>query len=104
MQERGLYIHIPFCKKRCFYCDFVSNENKDELIENYIQAVIKELQLILCKDNYYISTVYIGGGTPSYIESKYINKILEQITKRENNIKEITIEVNPGTVNKIKLN
>lgn len=98
----GIYIHIPFCKQKCYYCDFVSYCNKDNLIEKYIQAVKKEIQLQeIIKE---IDTIYIGGGTPSYIEAKYIKEILEEIkTKNISKEAEITIEVNPGTVTLEKL-
>ena len=98
----GIYIHIPFCKQKCYYCDFISYCNKDNLIEKYIQAVKKEIQLqeIITE----IDTIYIGGGTPSYIEAKYIKEILEEIkTKNVSKEAEITIEVNPGTVTLEKL-
>ena len=98
----GIYIHIPFCKQKCYYCDFVSYCNKDNLIEKYIQAVKKEIQLQEIKTD--IDTIYIGGGTPSYIEAKYIKEILEEIkTKNISKEAEITIEVNPGTVTLDKL-
>ena len=98
----GIYIHIPFCKQKCYYCDFVSYCNKDNLIEKYIQAVKKEIQLQeIIKE---IDTIYIGGGTPSYIDAKYIKEILEEIkTKNISKEAEITIEVNPGTVTLDKL-
>ena len=98
----GIYIHIPFCKQKCYYCDFISYCNKDNLIEKYIQAVKKEIQLQeIIKE---IDTIYIGGGTPSYIEAKYIKEILEEIkTKNISKEAEITIEVNPGTVTLDKL-
>ena len=98
----GIYIHIPFCKQKCYYCDFISYCNKDNLIEKYIQAVKKEIQLQeIIKE---IDTIYIGGGTPSYIEAKYIKEILEEIkTKNVSKEAEITIEVNPGTVTLEKL-
>ena len=98
----GIYIHIPFCKQKCYYCDFVSYCNKDNLIEKYIQAVKKEIQLQeIIKE---IDTIYIGGGTPSYIKAKYIKEILEEIkTKNVSKEAEITIEVNPGTVTLEKL-
>lgn len=101
--ELGIYIHIPFCKHKCFYCDFLSYCNKDDLIENYVKCVVKELEynLIKIKDNYEITTIYIGGGTPSYINSKYIGKILKKIPIQKDI--EVTIELNPGTVSKEKL-
>lgn len=101
-KEIGIYIHIPFCKKKCDYCDFISYSNKDSKIEEYIQAVKKEIQLQ--KINSKITTIYIGGGTPSYIESKYIKEIVSEIMKKNvSEDVEITIEVNPGTVTLEKL-
>ncbi len=100
--EIGIYVHIPFCKKKCDYCDFISYCDKGMLISDYIESVIKEIESQNIQSK--ITTVYIGGGTPSYIDSKYIIKILEKI--KEKNISEdaeITIEVNPGTVTEEKL-
>lgn len=114
MREVGIYIHIPFCKKKCKYCDFLSFEN-NKYVKEYVDRVvweIKEYKGILYKNNIendfndiVIDTIYIGGGTPSFIESKYIVQILN--TLKENfvikNNPEITIEINPGTVDKDKL-
>ncbi len=104
MKKLGIYIHIPFCKKKCNYCDFISFPNLKEYEKEYINALINEIQAYKNKD-YIIDTIYIGGGTPSYIDSIEIIKIIEQIklnyTVKDN--LEITIEVNPGTINKKKL-
>ena len=112
-KELGIYIHIPFCQHKCDYCDFVSFSNKQEFIENYIEAVKKEISNYFKEktllETYTVTTIYIGGGTPSYINSKYICEIMETLENnlKQNSIKledmEITIEVNPGTVNKEKL-
>lgn len=101
-KDIGVYVHIPFCKQKCYYCDFVSYCNKDNMIEDYVKAVKKEIRLQNIQSQ--ITTIYIGGGTPSYIDSKYIKEIVEEI-KKKNVAKrpEITIEVNPGTVTKEKL-
>ncbi len=106
--ELGIYIHIPFCKSKCYYCDFTSYTDKQCKIEEYIENVIKEMAEY--NFNFYnITTIYIGGGTPSYIEEKYIVKLLKELKKRllQNKTKweeiEITIEINPGTVTKDKL-
>lgn len=106
MKELGLYIHIPFCKRKCFYCDFISFAGKEEKIEQYIDCLIKEINQKLSglKQNEIITTIYFGGGTPSYIKQEYIEKILRKIKEYINTQKcEITLEVNPGTVNKEKL-
>ena len=107
-KELGIYIHIPFCKQKCNYCDFISYTNKCDKIESYMKCLEKEID---CFDftKYNITTIYIGGGTPSYIDSKYIKQIMNTIYKKiqleKNELKniEITIEVNPGTVTKEKL-
>lgn len=112
----GIYIHIPFCKKKCEYCDFKSYVGKENLIENYIKWVKYELKQIgegnkldyenNMDDLIIVKTIYIGGGTPSIIPANFIEEILETIRRYyeldENNL-EITIEVNPGTVDEEKL-
>ena len=111
----GLYIHIPFCKKKCEYCDFKSYPGKEELIGEYIKCLKYELKEVgegnrLDYENNLdklaiVNTIYIGGGTPSLIDSKYICEILEIIKEYytlTDNV-EITIEVNPGTVSEEKL-
>ena len=102
MKKIGVYIHIPFCKQKCYYCDFISFPNIEKMQEKYVQALLKEIENFI-KENQElkIETIYIGGGTPSYIDSKYIEKILSLFNKK--NLIESTIEVNPGTVNKEKL-
>ena len=104
----GVYIHIPFCKKKCNYCDFISFCNKDNLIEEYIECLKKEIK----KFNFLnknVTTIYLGGGTPSYINSKFIVDILNLLKEKLKSNKtpfydlEITIEVNPGTVTREKL-
>ncbi|MBR3697545.1 MAG: radical SAM protein [Clostridia bacterium] len=106
MKTLGLYIHIPFCKKKCDYCDFVSFSGKDQNIEFYFKALKLEIEKssIEAKD-YFIDTIYFGGGTPSYIESKYLIDILNVIKENYNILQnaEITIEVNPGSVTEEKL-
>jgi len=106
MKSLGLYIHIPFCKKKCAYCDFISFSGKEKLIEEYINSLKKEINNYkINKQNYLIETIYFGGGTPSYIESKYIIDILQELKQKFNISKsaEITIEINPGTVDEQKL-
>lgn len=106
-QELGIYIHIPFCISKCFYCNFISYTKRDEIIEKYINAVCMEiLQNAEILSEYTISTVYFGGGTPSYIDGKYIQQIMNTLNlfKKENDFLEVTIEVNPNSVTLEKLN
>lgn len=93
---KSAYIHIPFCARKCLYCDFNSFDNKGEFIEEYIDALITEIRNYKIEELY---TIYIGGGTPSFIEAKYISKILSILPNAE----EITIEINPGTIDYDKL-
>ncbi len=106
MKEIGIYVHIPFCKSKCLYCDFNSFAKKDECIEPYIKSLIKEIEeYAKVNKDILVKTIYIGGGTPSYIKEKYIKEIINTIKQNFEIIKdaEITIEVNPGTVNKRKM-
>lgn len=106
MKEIGIYIHIPFCKSKCNYCDFNSFAKKDDCIDNYINAVKQEIEEY-AKNNkdILVKTIYIGGGTPSYIKEKYMEELIETIKQNLEIVSnaEITIETNPGTVNKRKL-
>ena len=108
-KELGIYIHIPFCKQKCYYCDFISYVNKCDIIPQYIESLKKELDTYdFSKEN--ITTIYIGGGTPSFIPSKEIVSILEKLKQKLKNNKtkwedlEITIEINPGTATYEALN
>ena len=109
MKELGLYIHIPFCKKKCYYCDFISYSGKENCIKKYVEALKNEIKYELSrvlkdKEEYKVTTIYIGGGTPSFIDSNYIIDILNTIKEviSLENI-ETTIEINPGTATIEKL-
>lgn len=105
--ELGLYIHIPFCVSKCDYCDFLSAPADEGTKERYVKALLQEIDSYqeLAKD-YLLSTIFIGGGTPSSIKASYIeaimNKIRECFHVDEKRL-EATIEINPGTVTKEKL-
>ena len=102
MQSCSIYIHIPFCKNKCYYCDYNSIISKDYFIE-YFNALNKEIELYKNND-FLIKTVYIGGGTPSYIDSKFIKNIFYKLNEVFNlDLKEFTIEVNPESVEEKKL-
>lgn len=110
MKEIGMYIHIPFCKRKCYYCDFYSICAEESLVEMYCRYLKQELQEVgegikLDKKEIAIKTIYIGGGTPSFIDSHYIVEIMDMIKRNYDIVlqPEITIEVNPGTVTKKKL-
>lgn len=105
-EELGIYVHIPFCVQKCYYCDFVSFAGKEDLQEQYVEALKKEIVENKEKGNdKVVTTIYIGGGTPSYVDSKLIVSIVNTIKQNYqiSNEVEMTIEVNPGTVTKEKL-
>ncbi|MGM0395454.1 MAG: radical SAM family heme chaperone HemW [Bacillota bacterium] len=101
MKSMGLYIHIPFCERKCYYCDFTSIAGNMELMKKYEGYLIKEIGLL--SDKYgdcKVETIFIGGGTPSVLHGKSIANIMK-VVKEGFNISdspEITIEVNPGTI------
>ncbi|MBR5900045.1 MAG: radical SAM family heme chaperone HemW [Clostridia bacterium] len=102
----GIYIHVPFCKSKCTYCDFASFPKEIGKTESYFACLYREIegrgrQL---KDKTF-STVYIGGGTPSVVPSKFIAGAIRQVKKFFNLTPnaEITIEINPGTVDADKI-
>lgn len=101
-----LYIHIPFCVKKCDYCDFLSFACSDDIKERYVEALIKEIssEAIHYRDRF-ISSVFIGGGTPSSLKLGFIKKIMEAISVyyEVSDGAEITIECNPGTITREKL-
>ena len=106
MKKLGIYIHIPFCKRKCYYCDFISFSGKQKLIEQYINSLKEEISNYkINREEYLIQTIYFGGGTPSFIDSSYIIEIIDTLKQKFNISKdsEITIEVNPGTVDEQKL-
>lgn len=100
MKKIGIYVHIPFCKQKCLYCDFCSYENCMEMQDEYVNALIEEIKYYKNKKDFIVNTIYIGGGTPSILKKENIEKILKEIKLNfeiDNN-SEITIEVNPGTI------
>lgn len=106
MKKIAVYIHIPFCSSKCYYCDFVSFPNMDNRIDQYINYLIKEMDMYKdILEEYTIDTIFFGGGTPSYIDEKHIGRIFEYIYSNYNSseINEITIEANPETVTYKKL-
>ncbi|MBB6630491.1 radical SAM family heme chaperone HemW [Clostridium algidicarnis] len=102
MKDISLYIHIPFCKSKCWYCDFPSFCGKDNLMDSYIKALGKEIDAKVLQYN--IKTIFIGGGTPTYLPLKMLEDLKAHIKKLNltPNV-EFTVECNPGTLDKEKL-
>jgi oxygen-independent coproporphyrinogen-3 oxidase len=92
----GLYLHIPFCKKKCAYCDFYSAVLNEEMLDSYLNALIREIKQWGGKINRPIDTIYLGGGTPSLLNGK-IKPLIDAVKQSFNVMAdaEITIEINP---------
>lgn len=106
MNTIALYIHIPFCQKKCYYCDFNSYSGRQHLIKDYVEALKKEILIYKSVlNNYRISTIFFGGGTPSILEGDQIADIMDTIKKHYDveDSAEISVEANPGTLNYNKL-
>ncbi|MDO5134856.1 MAG: radical SAM family heme chaperone HemW [Eubacteriales bacterium] len=100
-----LYVHIPFCVKKCDYCDFLSGPASREAQEAYVQALVREISLAGAAVREPITTVFIGGGTPSLLRPEQMGRILEQMGASFSLVEEgeVTLEANPGTLTKEKL-
>lgn len=100
MKTLGLYVHIPFCKSKCGYCDFNSYAGKEEFVESYFYALAQEIELMSKRYRGVVDTVYFGGGTPTAVDPEFICRIIDTVERNFeqcSNI-EITAECNPGTV------
>ena len=101
-----LYVHIPFCVKKCDYCDFLSGPANSETKEKYVEALIKEIKVSGNCSNKAdkVTSVFVGGGTPSILNSDQLSRIFGALNESfvfDDNA-EITVEMNPGTVSKDK--
>ena len=107
--KAGIYLHIPFCKSRCSYCDFATDVYRnEETVERYVSALIKEItnyELRITNYKNDVDSIFFGGGTPSLLSAKQLEKIFDALHERflidENS--EITLEMNPATVSLEKL-
>ena len=100
-----IYIHIPFCIRKCDYCDFLSGPSGPKEQADYVQALLREIQAVEEGEGRSVSSIFIGGGTPSVLDERLLGDILKEIRNRFKieECAEITIEVNPGTANIGKL-
>ena len=98
----SLYIHIPFCKHKCIYCDFLSFDDRTNTTQiQYINALTSEIRMYKpYADRFIVKTIYIGGGTPTIMDEAMIGKILDTVGHifKIDRFPEITIEANPGTM------
>ena len=104
MNKAGVYLHIPFCRSRCSYCDFATDVYKSDAgVERYVQALVEEISKFqILNSKVQIDTIYFGGGTPSLLKPVQLEKIINIIHKKfsvdENS--EVTMEMNPATVSR----
>ena len=98
----ALYIHIPFCKQKCNYCDFVSYAGKEKLIDDYVAALIREFEQLLSTNYFQLSTIYFGGGTPTLLSLSHFEQLLTTFNFLLSN-PEVSLEANPATADKTKL-
>jgi putative oxygen-independent coproporphyrinogen III oxidase len=106
MTSAGIYIHIPFCKSRCSYCDFATGLYNADLAERYVAALEIDIQTTRKEDfSRTVDTIYFGGGTPSMLSASQIERLLEAVHQRFQieSAAEITMEINPGSVTKSTL-
>ena len=101
-EKLGVYVHIPFCRSKCDYCDFYSLAGREDRMDDYLKALIAHMKETgpLTRGSQ-VDTVYFGGGTPSYFGEKRLRELLRTIAKRFDLAKdaEITVECNPDSVN-----
>ena len=95
-KKAGLYIHIPFCKRRCFYCHFVTVPFDSQMVDLYMEAVESEIQL-RASSTRVIDSIYLGGGSPSLLNGSHFFSLMESISKHFHlaSDSEVSIECNP---------
>lgn len=102
MTYGGIYVHIPFCRRKCVYCDFYSLPLKDWNTERFVQTLVQEINVKAACYPLKATTLYIGGGTPTVLNCDQLCQIIEHVRKQFGLLPsaEITIEANPGTITK----
>lgn len=114
MRKLSIYIHIPFCIRKCYYCDFLSFPAGERERERYLGALLREIEGEAPKyKDYMVDTVFLGGGTPTMLSGKQIGRVLEELKAGfsfvggnsfgDGSAAEITMEANPGTIDREKL-
>ncbi len=96
----SLYIHIPFCENRCSYCDFFSSTD-DSFVGSVVDRLCEDIRFFGAEFDWGVDTLYVGGGTPSFISESYMEKLFTNLDL--SNVREATIEVNPKSISKEKL-
>lgn len=106
MKSLSVYLHIPFCKKKCYYCDFASFAKEDPKHEDYVKALCLEIEQAGKQyEDYWVDTIFIGGGTPSLLKAEQLEVIQTALAKafKISDNAEISMECNPGTLTTDKI-
>lgn len=105
MNQAGIYIHIPFCRSRCSYCDFATGAYDAQLAVRYVEILTREIANFARAQDESVDTIYFGGGTPSLLTAAQVETILRALHERFRVVSdvEITLELNPGTVTREQL-
>jgi oxygen-independent coproporphyrinogen-3 oxidase len=101
MKRAGIYIHVPFCRSRCSYCDFATGAYEEALAEKYVHALVREIETFeRVVESVEVDTIYFGGGTPSLLTAAQVSSVLDAVRRRFHieASAEVTLEMNPGTV------
>jgi oxygen-independent coproporphyrinogen-3 oxidase len=101
MKQAGIYIHVPFCRSRCSYCDFATGAYEEALAEKYVHALAREIETFeRVVKSVEVDTIYFGGGTPSLLTAAQVSSVLDAVRRRFHieASAEVTLEMNPGTV------
>ncbi|MGN1042493.1 MAG: radical SAM family heme chaperone HemW [Christensenellales bacterium] len=95
--KAGLYIHIPFCESKCYYCDFCSGNFSEEIRGKYVRELISEIKATGKNSEKVLKTIYIGGGTPSVLTARQLSSVIEAVySSFKCDVEEFTIETNPN--------
>ncbi|MFS0751389.1 radical SAM family heme chaperone HemW [Oceanobacillus sp. 1P07AA] len=101
---KAVYIHIPFCKQICHYCNFVKYFYMENKADDYVEALIHEIDCSISGYNVHVNTIYMGGGTPTALNIKQLKRLFNFLDRKFNldTCKEFTIEINPGDIDQEK--
>ncbi|MGQ9651176.1 MAG: radical SAM family heme chaperone HemW [Phycisphaerae bacterium] len=105
MTDVGLYVHVPFCPRKCGYCDFYSIVPHDSLVADYIDAVLSELDAVLAEGRLRVKTLFVGGGTPTFLPGSSLARLMERLAQicRAHRVVEFSVEANPASLTEEKV-
>lgn len=104
MIDIGLYVHVPFCARKCGYCDFYSITPGDSLVADYVDAVVTELDVALADSQLHVQTIFVGGGTPSFLPESSLARLMDRLGQvyRTHHPVEFSVEANPASLTEEK--